>query len=90
MAAVGTSTTLLSCTVMIETVAVAPAYSPLGVPVTAMTTGKAATPDPDEAIMPTEETVPYTGVVEEAGVMTAWSPGFTCATSVSSTVALTV
>ena len=76
---------------MIETVALEPAYSPLGEPVTAMTTGKDATLALlDDAISPTDDTVPYTGVVEPPGVMTAWSPTWIWPTSVSSTVVFTV
>lgn len=60
-------------------------------PVTAITTGKLATPDPDEeAMRPTDATVPYTGAVEPVGTITAWSPTFSCPISVSSTDVLTV
>ena len=44
---------------MIATDALVPEYKPAGVPVTAMVTGNEATLDePDEAMSPTEETVP--------------------------------
>ena len=76
---------------MIDTVALEPAYSPLGEPVTAMVTGKEATLALlDAAISPTDDTVPYTVVVDPLGVMTAWSPTWIWPTSVSSTVVLTV
>ena len=76
---------------MIDTVALDPAYSPLGEPVTAMVTGKEATLALLEAaISPIDDTVPYTGVLDPLGVMTAWSPAWIWPTSVSSTVVLTV
>ena len=76
---------------MIDTVALDPAYSPLGEPVTAMVTGKEATLALlDAAISPIDDTVPYTGVLDPLGVMTAWSPAWIWPTSVSSTVVLTV
>jgi hypothetical protein len=44
---------------MIDTVALAPAYNPDGVPVTVMSTGNEATLDEaEDATSPTDETVP--------------------------------
>lgn len=56
---------MFSCSVMIETVVDAPAYKPLGVPVTEIWTGKDATLELlDDAIRLTEETTPYIDPLE--------------------------
>ena len=90
----GTSTTLLSCSVVMVKVAEVPAYNPDGVPVTATTTGNDATlelPEPlDWATRPTDDTVPYTVAVEPLAWMVTWSPTLTCPTWVSSTVVSTM
>src|SRR5947208_1132365 len=74
MAAVGSSSTLDSCRYTMDTVAVAPAYRPDGVPVMVTTTGNEATPELALASSPTEVTVPYCGVLEPCGRMVACSP----------------
>ena len=75
---------------MIETFAVLPAYKPVGLPVTEMTTGKALVPEEDEATIPTELTRPNTGVVEPVAVIVTWSPLAMFATSLAPTEALTM
>src|ERR1035437_77771 len=75
---------------MIETFAVLPAYRPVGLPVTEMTTGKALVPEEDEATIPTELTRPNTGVVEPVAVIVTWSPWAIFATSAAPTEALTM
>ncbi len=75
---------------MIETFAVLPAYRPVGLPVTVITTGKALDPEEDEATIPTEETRPNTGAAEPAVVMLTWSPLAMFATSLAPTEALTM
>ena len=67
----------------------APAYRPVGLPVTATTTGNVALPELDEATMPTDVTSPNTGVLAPVGVIVTWSPFCTLATSPASTVAST-
>ena len=58
MAAVGTSVTLLNCLTMMLTSALAPAYRPVGVPVTLITTGKVVTSEDWLPIRLMEPTVP--------------------------------
>ena len=58
-ARLGTASTLLTCLVMIETVADVPAYSLACAPVTVTVTGKVAAPDElASATRPTSVTVP--------------------------------
>ena len=72
---VGTVSTSVSCLTVIATVAVVPACSPSGVPVTSMTTGKVAVPDDeDDATTPTLRTVPKTFSAAPVGVIVACRP----------------
>jgi hypothetical protein len=48
--------------------ALAPAWKPVGVPSTVTTTGKVATPELDDAIAPTDVTVPVADAAVAAGV----------------------
>src|SRR5512141_694367 len=57
--------------------AVAPANRPVGVPVTEIVTGNVVTPDVEEPSSPTDETVPYCGVEDPCGMITACSPALT-------------
>ena len=72
------------------TVAVAPAYRPGGDPVTAMVTGKLATPLLVVAMTPTVDTVPKTGWRAPVGVIWACSPGLIEARSAEDTDVATV
>ncbi len=84
IATVGTVRTFGSCFTMMTTSAVPPAYSPLGVPVTATVTGKVALPPEEEvATIPTELTTPDTVVLLSVGVALTCRPGRTCARSAS-------
>src|SRR4051794_9106641 len=76
---------------MMDAVAEAPAYMPVGFPVTAMTTGKVALDDveSEDATMPTDCTVPKTRVVESVGVIWACMPFLTEARSALPTLAST-
>ena len=74
---------------MIDTFAELPAYRPLGLPVTEMTTGKPVDPEEDEATIPTELTRPNTGVVEPVVVKVTWSPLAMFARSLAPTEAST-
>ena len=87
---VGTVSTSVSCLTVTATVAVVPACSPSGVPVTSMTTGKAAVPDEeDDATTPTLLTVPKTFWGAPLGVIVACSPFVSRPRSEAPTVALT-
>src|SRR5450756_1777208 len=75
---------------MMDTVAAPPAYSPLGLPVTAMVTGKLALPpDDEEATIPTVLTVPKILVVLPVGVISACRPFFRWGRSALPTLAWT-
>ena len=74
---------------MIDTFAELPAYRPLGLPVTEMTTGKPVDPEEDEATIPIEETRPNTGVADPLVVMVTWSPLAMFARSLAPTEAFT-
>ncbi len=75
---------------MMDTVTAPPAYSPLGLPVTAMVTGKLALPpDDEEATIPTVLTVPKILVVLPVGVISTCRPFFSWGRSALPTLAWT-
>jgi hypothetical protein len=74
---------------MIDTLAELPAYRPLGLPVTEMTTGNPVDPEAEEATIPMELTRPNTGVLEPVVVMVTWSPLAMFARSLAPTEAST-
>src|SRR6476620_934816 len=71
------------------TLAVVPAYTPVGDPVTAMVTGKVEVPPLVVPMTPTVETVPKIGCVAPVGVIVTCIPFFSLARSAAPTVELT-
>src|SRR5271154_6852877 len=79
----------MGCFVVTVSVALAPAYTPEGCPVTPTTIGNVTTPELLVGTLLTEVTVPATDATAPAGVIATDCPFLTSLISVSSTVAST-